>query len=625
MSSQIDLLKSKRFLPFFITQFLGAFNDNLYKNAIIVLIVFKLALENSSVWVNLAAALFVLPFFLFSSIAGQLADKYDKALVMKTCKFFEIPIMALGAYGFYLQNPTILLVTLCLTGIQSSFFGPAKYGILPQHLKENELIGGNGLVEMGTFVAILIGTMCGAYFVNLTNSEVMVSSFIVGAAIVGYMSSLFIPKAPSSNSELKVNLNLITGNKNLFNILKSQKKSVLLSVVGISWFWFIGAVYLTQIPAFAKEIHGDETVVTLILAFFSIGIAVGSLLCEKLSRGHIELGIVPLGSIGLSLFGFLLCGSAESFTLLPAELMENPSLAFTDILMSFSGLYLLCSIFMIGFFGGVYTVPLYAIIQERSEAKYRSRIIASNNVMNSIFMVVSAVFAMIALSLDLTVSDLFFVMAIMNIVVAAYIFNRLPEFFIRFVAWIISHTIYRVKHTNIDNLTKEGGVVIVSNHVSFMDAIIIAGAFKRPVHYVMYEPIYKIPVLNKFFKAMGAIPINSKSANPKVFNEAFDLIQGYLEKGEVVCIFPEGKLTSDGSVDTFKSGIEKIVERSQSPVLPCALQGLWGSMFSRKNKFRLPRMKWSKIHVNVGEMIQPEDVTKDSLREIVINLRRGIK
>ena len=616
MENQFSLLTKKRFLPFFITQFLGAFNDNVFKNALIVLIVFQLFQEQAALWTNVAAALFILPFFLFSAWAGQVAEKYEKSKLMQYCKFAEILIMGLGSFSLYLGNPYLLVGTLFLMGTQSTFFGPVKYSILPQHLKEEELIGGNGLVEMGTFIAILIGTMVGAYYIVENNGAFIVSAIVLIVAGLGYVSSLFIPKAESLLPDTKINLNIFQESYNLFTILKQRRKSVFLSVVGISWFWFLGATYLTQLPAFVKEyFYGDSSVVTLFLVTFSVGIAVGSILCEKLSRRRIELGIVPFGSIGLTVFGVML----YFYSGLDLQIKPDAdfSMNYKEVLAYFDTKMAVFCLFMIGIFGGFYTVPLYALIQKRTEPEHRSRVIAANNMLNAFFMVLSAVFAIALLSSGMMIHELFLAIAILGALVSIFIYNRVPEFFIRFVIWMLSHSIYRVKHENIDNLPEEGACIIVSNHISFFDALLLGGAFKRPVRFVMFEPIYNIPVLKQFFKSVGAIPINSKKANPECYENAFKEIKKLLENGEVLCIFPEGKLTADGEVDEFKSGIEKMVKETPTPVLPVAIQGLWGSMFSRKNKIRFPRLKWSSLNVVVGEMVQPENVSAKDLEHKV--------
>lgn len=619
--SQFNLLQTKRFLPLFITQFLGAFNDNVFKNALIMLVVFKLvSSDQAGLWTNIAAGLFILPFFLFSSLAGQIAEKYDKSKVIQYTKFAEIIIMVLGSIALYIGNPILLVSVLFLMGSQSAFFGPCKYSIIPQHLKEEEFVGANGLMEMGTFLSILVGTMVGAYCIIQANGEFLVSLIVLTVAVFGFLSSLSIPKAPSLDSTTKINLNIFSETKNLMSILKNRPRSVYLSVVGISWFWFLGATYLTQLPSFVKDyLGGNESVVTLILTVFSLGIAIGSLLCESLSRRRIELGIVPFGSIGLTLFGILLYFSV------PESLSTNKeaiNLSISQFLSTYYGYSVMFNLFMIGIFGGFYTVPLYALIQKRTEKEYMSRIIAANNMLNALFMVVNAGVVIALFSIGLTIPEIFLTMSIFSAVISIYIYKQVPEFFIRFVIWMLSHTMYRVKHHNIDNLPEEGACIIASNHVSFIDALLLGGAFKRPVRFVMYEPIYKIPVLNSFFKAVKAIPIDSKEKNPAVYDAAFKEIKALLENGEVLCIFPEGKLTDNGEMSTFKNGIEKIVKDTPVPVLPCAITGLWGSLFSRKHKIRYPRPKWSKVEITVGDLVKPEQVKAEDLFQTISMLKK---
>lgn len=615
--SQFNLLQTKRFLPLFITQFLGAFNDNVFKNALIMLVVFKLvSSDQAGLWTNIAAGLFILPFFLFSSLAGQIAEKYDKSKVIQVTKFAEILIMVFGSIALYLGNPIILVAVLFLMGTQSAFFGPCKYSIIPQHLKEEEFVGANGLMEMGTFLSILVGTMVGAYCIVQANGEFIVSLIVLSIAALGFLSSLSIPKAPSLDSTTKINFNIFSETKNLMSILKNRPRSVYLSVVGISWFWFLGATYLTQLPSFVKDyLGGGETVVTLILTVFSLGIAIGSLLCESLSRRRIELGIVPFGSIGLTLFGVLLYFSVP-------DTITVSSLSIPDFLSTFYGYSVMFNLFMIGIFGGFYTVPLYALIQKRTEKEYMSRIIAANNMLNAFFMVINAGIVIGLFAIGLNIPEIFLTMSIFSAIISIYIYRQVPEFFIRFVIWMLSHTMYRVKHHNIDNLPEEGACIVASNHVSFIDALLLGGAFKRPVRFVMYEPIYKIPVLNAFFKAVKAIPIDSKESNPAVYEAAFKEIKNLLENGEVLCIFPEGKLTSDGSISEFKNGIEKIVKETPVPVLPCAISGLWGSLFSRKHKIKYPRPKWSKVEITVGDIIQPNDVSAQGLYNTITELKK---
>jgi 1-acyl-sn-glycerol-3-phosphate acyltransferase len=611
MSGQAKLLTERRFLPFFLTQLLGAANDNIFKQAIIMLLAFKLGMENGAIWVNAAAGIFILPFFMFSGIAGQVAEKFDKDKVIRYCKLAEIIAMTLASAGFYLENPFVLISALFFMGSTSAFFGPAKYSIMPQHLKLTELVGGNALVEMGTFVAILFGTIVGSYLIMLANGELITSIFIIALAIIGYIASCKIPPAPSTKPNSKLNYNIFTGGSRLYKAVKKQPKSVFNSVLAISWFWFMGATFLAQIPSVAKSLNAENVAVTLLLATFSIGIAGGSLLCEKLSHKRIELGIVPIGSIGITIaslfFAYTLSNIEFTYRALPeaSEVINSLSLLYN--VYGTSIISLVTSLFLVGFFGGFFTIPLYAILQSRSKKEELSMVVAANNMLNAALMVGSAVFG-IALTLGLgeNTSNIFYAVAIINIFVAIYVYKKVPEFFFRFVAWVISHSIYRVRYNNFTSVPDEGGCIVAANHVSFLDPVVLFGAIHRPVKFVMFEPIYKIPVANFFFKAVGAIPIDSKKNNPEVFEAAFNKISEYLANGEVVCIFPEGKLSSNGNVDEFKRGILHILKKNPVPVMPVAINGLWGSMFSRKRKIRLPRPTLSKITLTGSSLMDAQ-------------------
>jgi 1-acyl-sn-glycerol-3-phosphate acyltransferase len=612
MSGQFGLLTKKKFLPFYVTQVLGAANDNIFKQALIMLLAFKLAIESGALYVNAAAGIFILPFFLFSALAGQLAEKYPKDKVIRYCKLAEIFAMSIASVGLYLGNPFILISALFLMGCTSAFFGPAKYSIMPQHLSKSELTGANALVEMGTFVAILIGTIVGSYLIMSVNGELLTSIVIMSLALIGYIVSHQIPEALSTKENSKINYNLFKGTSNLYKTVTAQPKSVFNSVLAISWFWFLGAIFLAQIPSVAKSLYADKVAVTLLLATFSIGIGVGSLLCEKLSQKRIELGIVPIGSIGLTIamlfFANILSSMEYDVVLKPNSVFSIESLEGLFNTYEYGIIGLVISLFFVGVFGGLFTVPLYSILQTRTKPEDLSMVVAANNMLNAAFMVMSAIFGIVlVIVMGENTSNIFYTIAILNIFVAIYVYKKVPEFFIRFVAWMISHTIYRVKYNNFKNLPEEGACIVASNHVSFMDALILFGAIHRPVKFVMYEPIYRLPLANIFFKAVGAIPINSKKENEKVFNAAFNKISEYLSNGEVVCIFPEGKITSNGEVDEFKRGIEHILLRNPVPVMPISLNGLWGSMFSRKRKLRLPRLSWSRIIISSSELVQPDE------------------
>jgi hypothetical protein len=620
--NEFTLLKERRFLPFFVTQFLGAFNDNVFKNALIILIAFQAAGADpgrSNLLINLSAGLFVLPFFLFSATAGQLSDKYEKSRYIRRVKLLEIAIMGAAAAAFHFGSVAWLIALLFVMGLQSALFGPAKYSILPQHLRPEELVGGNAWIEMATNLAILLGTILGGILIALPQGPHWVGGTVVLLAVLGYLSSREIPLAPPADPGLKINWNLFTETWNILR-LTHQNFTVFQSVLGISWFWFLGSVYVAQLPNFTKlSLGGGEHVITLLLALFAIGIGIGSLLCERMSGRMVELGLVPFGSIGLTVFG------VDLFFAAPAPPPPGGELLGVWAFLSQPGSWrIVLDVVLIGVFGGFFIVPLYALVQQRSEPSQLSRVIAGNNILNAIFMVAAALIAIVMLDRGLSIPQLLLVMAIFNAAVAVYIFALVPEFLMRFIVWILVNIGYRLKAKGLENIPDEGPAVVVCNHVSYMDALVVIGCCRRPIRFVMDHQIFKIPVLNFVFRTAGAVPIAPAREDPKILERAYDRVARYLEEGEVVGIFPEGKLTADGEIGPFKAGIEQIIQRTPAPVVPMALRGLWGSFFSRrlgKAMSHFPRRFWSRIELAIGEPIPPERATSAVLRERVVALR----
>ncbi|WP_419661964.1 phospholipid/glycerol acyltransferase [Desulfosarcina variabilis str. Montpellier] len=616
----LRLFSTSRFAPFFWTQFLGAFNDNVFKNALMLIIAFQTSQQLSmapDMVVNLAAGLFILPFFLFSAMAGQMADKMEKSFLTRTIKFMEILIMTGAAIALWMDSLFFLLALLFLMGTQSAFFGPVKYSIMPEHLKETEIVGGNALVEMGTFLAILLGTLCGGLLVQMQEGPMITGGVLVAVAIGGWIASRGIPVTGIAAPGLTIRWNVLRETLRTIGFAR-RERSVFLSILGISWFWLLGAAYLTQLPNFTRQVlGGGEGVVTLLLTLFSIGVGGGSLLCERLSHKKVELGLVPLGSIGLSIFGFDLFWSCR----LPDV---HGLMSVAAFLKASGSLRLMLDFVMIGVCGGVYIVPLYAMVQMRTRTHERARVIAANNIINALFMVIAAVLGAVALgAMGMSIPAFFLALALSNAAVAVYIYSLVPEFAIRFLVWMITHTMYRFRHQDLDRIPATGAAVLVCNHVSYMDALLIIGACRRPVRFVMLESIYHMPVLNFVFRAAGAIPIDSHRSNPAGLKKAFKAIASTLDKGEVVCIFPEGHLTLDGHVDVFRPGIERIVKQNPVPVIPLALKGLWGSFFSHKNgkaMARCPQRFWSHVQLLAGWPVSPERVTAEGLRHAVLDL-----
>ena len=615
--SQFQLLATRRLAPLFVAQFFGAFNDKLFQAALSVLFVYGglMAAERADFAVNAAAGLFILPFFLFSATAGQLADRHEKSRLIRRIKLFEILIAVLAGLSLYLQSVSAMLAVLFLLGLQSTFFGPLKFSILPQHLRETELVGGNAMVEMGTFVAILLGTILGTVIAGAQAVSLGLFALVVAVALAGYLASRRIPEAPANDPTQPVHWNPLTETWRLIALARRQK-SVFLSILGISWFWLIGAVYLAQIPNLVKQhLAGGPTVVTLILAVFTVSVAAGSLLCEWLSRRRIEIGLVPFGALGISLAGI------DGYFAIARVEGEGLRDAWA-FLGGVGSLRLLFDLLLIGIFAGMFVVPLQAFIQMRAPKERRARIIAVNNILNALFMVVGAGLAILWLAvLDLAIPSLLAALAVANLAVSAYIFQQVPEFAMRFLVWALSHSMYRVAHERLDLVPDEGAAIIVCNHVSYVDAMLLAGAVRRPIRFVMHKPIFERPVLNFVFRTGGAIPIASRSADPDAYEAAFRQIRAALAEGDLLCIFPEGKLTEDGAIGPFRPGIERILQETPVPVIPMALRGLWGSFFSRKGgAFRNPGRFWSRVQVAAADPMPAEGLTAPTLRDQVAAL-----
>lgn len=617
----LALLKAKRFAPFFWTQFSGALNDNLFKTALAVLLAYAATTVgdgSSSILVNLAAALFIAPFFLFSALAGQLADKLEKSALIRRIKLAEVGIMGAAALAWVMEWPYVLLGLLFAMGAQSTFFGPVKYSILPQHLRRREIVGGNGMVEMGTFVAILLGTMAGGVLMALNTGRYMVAGGVIAVAVAGYLVSRRIPKAKAADPGLKINWNLVRETASISRTAR-RDKAVFMAVVGISWFWFVGAAYLTQLPLFARDVlRCDAGIISILLALFSVGIAVGSLLCERLSGKAVEMGLVPVGSIGMSLFGFDLVRAYDA--------ASTGALLSVGQFVAMPGAWrVFLDLAMVGVFGGLYIVPLFAFVQLRTPARIRSRIIAANNVLNALFMVASAAVAALLLGVwDVTIPHFFGLLAVANLMAALFIYYRHPFFLLRMIVWGLTHTLYRFRNRGLERIPEKGAAVLVCNHVSYVDALFIFAASKRPVRFVMHAGYYHVPLLRWLFRVAGVIPIASGKRNPKILNQAFAEISSTLNNGGLVCIFPEGRLTRSGEVDAFRPGIERILEENPVPVVPLALRGLWGSFFSHaggRAMARWPKRFWSRIELVAGDVVQPRSAKAEGLRRIVCRLR----
>jgi len=620
--SQFRLLGERRFLPFFLAQFFGAGNDNVFKFAFTVLATYSAAewggMDPKSAGAVIGG-IFILPFVLFSATAGQLADKYDKSALIRFVKNLEIAIMLAIAAGFVGKIVFLLLAGVFLMGLHSTLFGPVKYAYLPQHLDESELVGGNGMVEMGTFVAILLGTILGGVLVGVPGTGPdLVAAVSVGLAIIGRIAAGFVPASPAAEPGLAINWNPFTETwKNLGHA--RSNRSVFLSLLGISWLWFFGSIFLTTFTGFAKEtLGGDQNVVTLLLAIFSLGIGIGSLLCERLSGHKVEIGLVPFGSIGMTVF-------AIDLWLASAGMTPSGLAGLGAFVADHANWRVMADLFLLAMFSGFYSVPLYALIQSRCEPTHRARIIAANNILNALFMVVASVMSAALLHAGLSLPQLYLVVGLLNAAVAVYIYLLVPEFLMRFIVWMLIHSVYRLEKSGLERIPDEGAAVIACNHVSFVDALVIAAACRRPIRFVMDHRIFKLPVLSFVFRTSRAIPIASAKEDPQMMERAFADVAKALQEGDLVAIFPEGRITDTGELYPFRPGIKRILEATPVPVIPIALRGLWGSFFSRKGGAAMSKpsrfVPFRKIGLVVGDPVLAPAAAPEVLQAKVLSMR----
>ncbi|MDX1625710.1 MAG: MFS transporter [Wenzhouxiangellaceae bacterium] len=609
--SPLGLLASRRFGPFFAVQALGAFNDNIFRNALATLIVFGIGVEagwDASGLVNLAALLFILPYFLFSAIFGQWADRFEKARMTRFVKLWEVAICLFAGLALYLGDLVLLMAVVFLLGLQSTLFGPVKYAILPQLLARTDLTAGNGMVAAGTFIAILAGTICGPLVAGLDLAWPWgVFAATLAVALAGWGAAYGVPRVPVGQPGLRLDFNPVTASWRNLRTLGGDR-TLLNAVLGVSWFWFYGSIFLVQIPAWTQAvIGGDEGVLSLLLAMFIVGISAGALLCSRLSRGGIEIGLVPVGAAGLTLFGLDLMFASPAVPLAGADI---------GAFLAADGAWrVIADLLLIGASGGLYIVPLYAMIQDRSPNERRARVIAGMNILNALFMVLASVLAIVLLTVaGLTIPQLFGLCALLNLAVAAYIFSLVPAFVLRFLMWVLSRLIYRVHVSGPGRrqVPDEGPALVVCNHVSFMDPLVIGGTLKRPVRFVMTYRIYRIRGLTWLFRLAGAIPVAPARVDPEMLERAFEAVDEALARGEIVGIFPEGGLSPDGEVQPFRRGMSQILAKRPVPVIPMALEGLWGGVFSRAPRRwrRRGRRPFSRVELRILEPVPPGEADR---------------
>jgi acyl-[acyl-carrier-protein]-phospholipid O-acyltransferase/long-chain-fatty-acid--[acyl-carrier-protein] ligase len=568
-----DLLRSNRFLPLFLTQFFGAFNDNVFKNALVILITYQLSSQlkmNPEILITIAAGIFILPYFLFSATAGQIADKYEKTFLIRITKFAEVFVMSFACVGFYLNSISLLLFVLFLLGTQATFFGPMKYSILPDHLKNDELIAGNAFLESGTFLAILLGTILGGILASFQIGSLLVSIFTLLIAFAGLIASFSIPVARINAPNLKLNPNIIDESIKIIRHTFKDRK-LYLCIMGISWFWLIGATYLSQFPTYAKDVLGAEsTVVTLFLTIFTAGIGLGSLFCNRLLKGAVHATYVPLAALGISLFGFDLVFASEKILTHTGELVT-----LFQFLSHASSWRILFDLLMLAACGGVYIVPLYAILQKDSNPEHRSRAIASNNMMNAMFMVIASIATSLMLALNFSVTSVFLVTTIANLFAAFYICNLIPDALIKsFLIWLFK-TCYRVEVVGMEHYREAGDrVLIIANHTSFLDAAVMAAFLPDKLSFAIDTQVATKWWVKFFLKFVNAFPVDP--GNPLATKSLIE----YLRTNQRVVIFPEGRITVTGALMKIYEGPGLIADKANAVLLPIRIDGAQFTPFS---------------------------------------------
>lgn len=611
------LLFSRRFGPFFLTQFGGAFVDNYYKNALLVFMTLHLSGQALSLYSNLAMALFILPFFIFSAWSGLLTDGREKRHLILRIKMLEIGIISVGMLGFWLENVWLMLAVIFLLGLQSTFFGPVKYAMLPERLAESELMLGNGLIEAGTFIAIILGMLLGSYFYE--NAPTVFYLFMAFATLGGFAVASLIPKGEQS---AHAPLPPFKPWRQTLDLLRDmvRQKTIFQCILAISWFWLLGTALMTQIPLLTKEyLAADNSVMIYLLTLFSVGIGAGSLLANVLARGRVEPGLVPFGAflIAAGLF-FFICAIPGK-----GEISRDALISLGGFLQSDGFWGITFAVLLVAVASGIYVVPLYAVIQARAQKGKKAQVIAANNIINALFMVVVSLFSIAVLSIfGRSIGELVGLLLLLHIAVSLYIFKKVPEFIFRLIVLMVTRIGYRVTFEGREHIPKQGAAVLICNHVSYLDAFLLMAACPRPIRFIMYYKIFDIPVLKQVFQLARAIPIAARHESAPIFRQAFIDAENELDKGHIVGIFPEGGLTRDGEVAPFKGGVNLILAKTPVPVIPVAISHMWGSFFShsKPGMFRGFRGLRHRVVVRIGAPLPPESGV-ETLRDAVLALR----
>lgn len=610
-----SLLLQKRFSPLFLTQFLGALNDNFFKNALVILITY----QSISLWgleagalVAAAGGIFILPFFLFSATAGQLADHYDKSMMVRVTKWSELIFMAMAAYGFISQSYSFLFVVLFCMGAQSAFFGPLKYGMLPEVLDKSELVGGNSLIQAGTFLAILVGTLVGGKSAANSNALEWISAGVVLLALIGLGLAYLVPRTGLANAGIKVNWNFFSSTLEIMRMSR-QDKNIFRTLMGVSWFWFLGAGVLSVLPVFVKDIlGGSEEVATLFLALFTVGMGIGAFLCHAISPRRAEIGMSPIAGLLMSFFLIDLWLGSLNLT------VTSELLGVSEFLSRPGAWRAMIDLILMATFGGLFIIPQMTYVQEEAGQGEVARLIAANNIWNSLFMVGVSIFIMVLYALGVSSSEAFLILGVLNLIFSFVLYAWRSEKTLRFIGQLLTRTFYRLEVRGRENLPKHAPYILVSNHVSFIDWLFLMAASTEPVRFVIDHNYYYQPGLPFWLKQARLIPIATRRESEERMNEAFVRISDALREGSVLGIFPEGFLSRDGKIRRFQPGLGRILRRDPVPVVPLVIKGLWGSTFSHEGAGVFK--KWTgfgrrKVIIEIMPAIDPAKFKSEELHE----------
>ena len=614
------IIGNTHFAPFFWVQFLGALNDNIFRNALVILITY----HSVELWgwdkfalVPLAGGIFILPYLLFSATAGQLGDRFQKTSLIRIVKMLEVGIMCLAVLGLWLEDFGLLMVTLFLMGTQSSFFGPLKYGIIPSLVSRNTVMEANSFVTGGTFIAILLGTILGGVLSSSGAGTGLLGGVLIGISIFGWLASFGMGKVPVYDQKLKVDWTFIRSTKQILGLTWRHKK-VFRMLMGISWFWFLGAAVLSLLPLMVQELfRGSEEVTTFLLAVFVFGMGMGTFLVKKLSPRNVDIGLIPLSLLGIGLVLLDLHGvlnSLEQGSSLEKlhtlrEFLEHPSCWRT-----------VADIFLLTLFGGVYIVSQMTYVQQNTSREELARIISGNNIWNAIFMILSSVF-IASFSKSLGIANAISIVGWGSIGVSVIFYCYYSNYVLRIVAWILARLVYRVTIKGLENIPDEGPVIIASNHVSFVDGPLLMGVSKRPVHFVLDWKYYYVPTGPFWFGQARAIPIAPIRESEEILENAFKAIYDRLDNGDVIGIFPEGRITRDGKLNVLQPGIAKIIRKRPVPIVLCGMDGVWGSIFSRKDGPNIWKRRFkgfrNPVTITFGPPLNAEEYDSELAREII--------